>query len=102
MILKIQMDIKDVSNKIIGSNWRWISNIVEVSNQGKILKKDLAFTGVDSICHSRGNKDTTTLLWVKSSVVKGIPEYSNMFRIYFDTIVYICNDDGKTIDKIVG
>jgi len=93
MIVKVQKSYED-TNK-----WFMMDNITEVHYDSKIkpFPTDEEFiTTEDYITFIREGCVHYNVIIVKNKIKR------TEIRILFDTVAYICNDAGKTLEKILG
>lgn len=90
--------------EVIGEDW-WILDDIRIINYGliKVDSKKVPENGsipdITIMDYRDGNMSATSEI----STIRAICRDSkgNEFSIEFDTLAYLCNDDGKTIEKII-
>jgi len=94
MIVKVQ-----TSKKV--NEWFMVDNITEIYFQDKFnfLEKDEKFDLSSENCILFFTNEPP---WQYSTIIAKDKVKEIKIKIIFDTVAYICNDKGKTLEKILG
>lgn len=94
MILKIAQELAYEENGLLKLGWYLFGDIKEINyklfNKTEIKSKDRGYVWIEQI--EKQNKIYKANITFKNGEYK---------IFYFNTKAYLCNDEGKTIEKIV-